>query len=499
MKIDAQPTWTKDLSKQALNSLSVNNERVEKGSDQILMNPAWEKVPDEQIFASLEEILAQVSLTPKLREIEDENRSKFGPRSRAVGWSERKDSLFAYFTGRDDTVSVKLTDDDYFGHGSLRPASVASAVKSLISSSSSGLPFMQKKGVIKGAALTEYDQLVDEYPCVLFTRTQDDWKTRNIWGYPVGDTIRELTYFNPALELEKKVRWRAALWGPDAVDVAVSSLLTRMNTDDVAWSVDFEQFDASIMPEYIQRAFSAIAGLYQDREGVARICERFLTIPIFVPDGEVSGVHGVPSGSTFTNTVDSLVQFMIAGVSPDHCQIQGDDGLYITPEGMRDSAMENFRHAKLSINESKSFIGNGQEATYLQRYYHRDYAFHGDTVRLGSFHGAHPLFGGVYSVYRALGRIKYLERWTNLESNEITGLDFFTLRTIMILENCKHHPAFEAIVKYAQSVDKTGLSFTDAGVKAYSRMQESRIRAGVTNEANISGIYNFESVKILNA
>ena len=483
MKVVADPTWLTSLSKEALSRVSHNNSRITDGSDQVLVNPAFTEVTDARVLQDVADILAKYPLTDQLQKVEDSQMSKFGPRSIAVPWVDRKESLFAYFKHND------YDPGEFASHGGrLRPVGTDVVKQNLLKSSSAGLPYMTKKGLVLEEAFSNYNEELGVYPCVLYTRTQEQEKTRNVWGYPVSDTIFEQSFHIPWLQREKKLKWRSALSGPDAVDRAMTAMLTHKTDDELVVCVDFSQYDASVSPEYSYNAFQGIASNFQNSSGedLYRLYRRFVTMPIYTPDGEVIGPHGVPSGSSFTNTVDSLVQYLASGMTYE-CQIQGDDGCYLVKRSERDSFAERFKEAGLILNESKSETYDSQEAIYLQRYYHPLY-------RNKSTGG----LGGVYSAYRAFNRIKYLERWTNMDRIGMEGSDFFALRTIMILENCKHHPAFPDIVRLAQSYDKKGLAFSQQGVTAFSRAMESKARAGVFN-GNLTevGVHRFETVKLL--
>jgi hypothetical protein len=324
---------------------------------------------------------------------------------------------------------------------------------------------------------------------MLYTRTQELGKTRNVWGFPVSDTLQEQRIFQPFLNVEKRFPHRAALHGPDTVDAAVSNLLMGVGEGDVVASLDFSSFDASVSPLLSYEAFFRIASYFQAhyQDDVYEVFRRFVTIPIWTPDGEIVGPHGVPSGSSFTNTVDSLAQFLAAD-QPMNCQIQGDDGIYVLPKSNLEKLHDRMRNAGFIINEAKSDVFEGAEGVYLQRYYHPNYR-----NRYGSG------LGGVYSVFRALARIKYLERWTNFTAMNIEGSDFFSIRTITILENCKHHPAFAELVTYVADLDSKSLQFSDQGLHAYSKGMDSKAKAGVFNQHGdfASGIHNFETMKLL--
>lgn len=485
MHIIAEPNWKKSLPKSALNSLSNNAKRTIEGSDEIIANPAYDSVSDDKIADRIESILSKVYVTSNLRKIEDANRDKFGPRSLAKKWVDRKASLSAYYEHKIDYDPGKF---ERIVDGPLRPTTEKTVASNLLKASSAGLPYMTKKGLVVSDAVAHWRVQKGKYPCVLYTRTQEQGKTRNVWGYPIADTIWEQLFFIPILAVEKTWFHRAALRGPDHVDTAVTSLLMGKRDDEIVYCVDFSAYDASVRPKNTYHAFEDFASLFQEQyhEEIYDLYRRFVSIGILTPEGEYSGIHGVPSGSSFTNTIDSEVQYRASNYH-EKCQIQGDDGLYLVNKSELDLLGDMFITAGLELNDSKSEKFETKEAIYLQRYYHEAY-----TAKRGGL-------GGVYSAYRAFSRIKYLERWTDFKKMGMDGSDFFSLRTITILENCKHHPAFEELVRLALSFDDKGLSYSEQGLRAYSKAQESKARAGVYNQYGLEkGIGDFETVKLLN-
>jgi hypothetical protein len=237
-------------------------------------------------------------------------------------------------------------------------------------------------------------------------------------------------------------------------------------------------------------AFDYFKSLYQVNyhDDLDKIYTRFNTIGLVTPDGVFDGPHGVPSGSTFTNEVDSVAQYLIAteyGLSSDNFDIQGDDGAYVVSDP--DSLKDYFRKHNLVVNDEKSYISKDY-LVYLQNLFHKDYERDG-------------IIGGIYPTYRALNRILYLERFTDLEEDDLKGQDYFSIRTISILENCKFHPLFKDLVKYVASLDKYGLAYSNSGLAKYAqRISQSSGVAGIFKyryEDDPKGLSNFETVKIL--
>lgn len=499
MKVEAHPNWLSLLNSQARNSVTVNNMRISEGSDEILINPAFERVSDEEIWSKLEKIFSGVHMTSTLTEIEESNRAKFGPRSIAVPWGDRKDNLFssyvhgAYETDRSMGKDAQNVPANVMRV--LRPTSADTAIKSLIPNSSAGLPYMRRKGKALPEITRDYHAAGGGYwPSVLFTRTQESKKTRDVWGISALDVIDDSRFFIPWKRVEQQFAWRAALRGPDYVDDAITSMIYSRRNDEVLQTVDFSAYDASISPEMSWNAFSFIGSWFHVAHGpsLEERWERMATVPIYTPDGEISGWHGVPSGTPWTNSIDSIVQMHAAHTfmefTGQEYQVQGDDGIYLIPAKKRDGFLKAFSDFGLKINEDKSSVGE-DEGIYLQRYYHPEYHFNGAQLGLG----------GVYALTRAALRIKYLERWTDFTREGIEGSDFFSLRTVMILENCKHHPGFEEFVRTVRDWDRYGLRFTSQGADAFSRMQQSRARAGLygASEDFKGGLESFETMRVL--
>ena len=94
-----------------------------------------------------------------------------------------------------------------------------------------------------------------------------------------------------------------------------------------------------------------------------------------------------------------------------------------------------------------------------------------------------------------------LERFTDFLDDGLDGKDFFSIRSISILENCKFHPLFSDFVKYVWSLDKYSLKFSDSSLRKYVEMMRSTEGTDglIRNQygTEVSGIRSFESFKII--
>lgn len=486
-----------NLDYSVVNKLTLNLNRVLTGSDEIYFTPIGKDNDPASLLSDLTKILSKGSnsISSNLQNLEQSNLSKFGPRSLAKPWFERKESLFDYFKHRKTSFELSKSAKEPGFKPNLRPLSVSSASKFLKRSTNSGLPYYTNKGSVVDEVVGSFSSLLlREDPCVLFTRTQEGGKTRNVWGYPIADTLNEMRYYQPLLAHQRKQNYRAALLGPDSVDEAISLMMKYHNKSTHSLiSIDFSSYDASVGKYLQEGVFDYIKALFQSSSNsdLDYIAHRFNTIGIITPDGLIEGSHGVPSGATFTNEVDSLAQYLVALSTGIECrmQIQGDDGAYLIPDSEVNALYNAFGESGLNVNVDKSVLSK-DHIIYLQRLYDPIY-------ERGGF------IGGIYSLYRALNRIIYQERYSDFMDYSLKGSDYYSIRTITILENCKYHPLFEDFVRFVASKDKYLLKFSPDSVTKYTRMLNSGTGTGglLINQYgdNLKGISRFETVKILNS
>lgn len=481
-----------NISDDVVRRLSLHLDRIVTGSDEVFLTPIGKDNDPSVVLSNFDKLFENnIALMNKdLINLELSNKSKYGPRSISKPWVDRKKSLTEYYK----SVSTNSPSVQKLESGSLRPISIDSGIKLLKNNTNSGLPYYTRKSKVKEKLKDKFVYLLEQkYPCILFTRTQEGNKTRNVWGYPIADTLNELLYYSPLLDYQRRLGWRSALLGPELVDRSVTSLIS--NADKLGrklLSVDFSAYDSSVNSNLQLNAFNYISSLFQSQfsEDINELFVRFNSIGIITPHGIMNGKHGVPSGSTFTNEVDSIVQYIIAReILPDNMmQIQGDDGAYSVEESNIQPLFDSFKHYGLNINVDKSYISDSF-LIYLQKLYHKEYLKDG-------------LIGGIYPVYRALCRIIFQERYSDFEDYDIKGKDYYSIRTISILENCKYHPLFPELVKFVYKLDKYSLSYTQQAKANYFRMIAQGPGAGglLVNQYGdrINGIDSFATVKLIN-
>jgi hypothetical protein len=96
----------------------------------------------------------------------------------------------------------------------------------------------------------------------------------------------------------------------------IAARMTRVENSGIRYSFDFSKFDASIPARLIDTAFSILGTYFDMSEDEKKVWDKvqhyFIHTPILMPDGNVYVKHkGVPSGSYFTQMVDSIVNYIL--------------------------------------------------------------------------------------------------------------------------------------------------------------------------------------------
>jgi len=487
-----------DVDQDVRRRLSINLEGISKGDNEAIITPMGRDYGPDYLIAKWDEVFQakKDTMNDVLMKIEEAQRGRTGPRSISKPWSERRAGILSSFEQTNlDYSALDATPLAFRGRNVLRPLTPKQAIKFLKNDTNSGLPYYTRKSKVKDRLIERFEALLSRKdPCILFTRTQEQGKTRDVWGFPSADTLNEMRFYRPLLEYQKKQFWRTALSGPDEMNKRITYIIKQAKLYNLEIiSVDFSSYDSSIKPGLQSKINLYYKYLFQDKyhNELDYICERKSTIGLLTPDGIMQGPHGEPSGSTFTNEDDSVGQFIVSKKSQalvrDLFEIQGDDGVYAVKKDMVSSLYNNFKRYGFKLNEDKS-DRSSDYAIYLQNLYHVDYEKGG-------------VIGGIYPTYRALNRIIYQERWSNFEEYNIKGSDYFAIRAICILENCKFHPLFKELVSFVAKYDKFGLRPTQKGISEYVRMitDTSGTEGILINQYgdNVKGIRNFDTVKII--
>lgn len=180
-------------------------------------------------------------------------------------------------------------------------------------------------------------------PCIAYHRVQhgpEGPKTRLVWGYPLSMTLLEARFARPLIKRFLEIRTPMTF---GLVKNEVGARVLETSRHGVVYGLDFSKFDSSIPTRLIMTAFEILKthfDMSSEDEGVWRIVrDYFINTLILMPDGFVYQKHcGVPSGSYFTQLVDSIVNYIIiqymvlvvTGEMVDNrlINVLGDDSLF---------------------------------------------------------------------------------------------------------------------------------------------------------------------------
>lgn len=190
-------------------------------------------------------------------------------------------------------------------------------------------------------------------PCLATTRTQEEKPGRLVWAYPLMMTILEGVIARPLLDY-----FKANLNTPMAFGMRSSYIGMQMR-NAVAHnchyvSMDASRFDSTIQAGVIKHAFNCLRTWFDLSDEVGFgwkvgdifdiVEDYFIHTPIVMPSPEGPKLytgkrHGVPSGSYFTQVVDSIANVAMIGtldflfklgIRTSEIFVLGDDMLFFS-------------------------------------------------------------------------------------------------------------------------------------------------------------------------
>lgn len=421
---------------------------------------------------------------PSLVDYENDLAKKVGPLSIQKPLKERLEDIDSYY----DSIlleSKPLPDaalaavvKEWANYRGLAIRSVQATVDKMKKSTNSGSPYFTKrravvdKTVPLSITLRDDNEIIQHLPmkdwlstAVLGWRGQEggptdlDVKQRVVWMFPFGVNIEELRFYQVAIEVAQQHNLVPAWVGMDAVDSAITKLFDTKGKTDLIVCTDFSKFDQHFNSDMQDAALKIISKiLNSSAESGYWLNEIFpikYCIPLAYDYGKIRrGLHGMGSGSGGTNFDETLVhralQYEAAMAHNQRLnpfsQCLGDDGILSYPGINAEDVMRVYSSHGQDMNLDKQYTST-LDCTYLRRWHHYDYRVNGVCV-------------GVYSTYRALGRLCEQERFYD---PEIWGPKMVALRQLSIIENCKYHPQREKFVEYCMKGDRYRLGLDIPG------------------------------------
>lgn len=225
-----------------------------------------------------------------------------------------------------DMILQPLTDDEV----------VSRALKL---NKSAGLPLMTSKEESLTYSFDRESQIrrgiKAPNPCVAYKRTQKGNKTRLVWGYPLEMTIMEARFARPLIQRFKRHATPMA-FGMSKCELGAKLYAYFKNQPGRTVCLDYSKYDSTLSASMIRQAFRVLATWFseedRDRLGWDIIVEYFVSTPIVMPDGHLytGKRHGVPSGSYFTQMIDSICNVALCYALQHACGVKFNDrSLYV--------------------------------------------------------------------------------------------------------------------------------------------------------------------------
>jgi len=306
--------------------------------------------------------------------------------------------------------------------------SISESVRSIPRSTSPGLPWITSKpGWKKGAILDSFLPSIASYwkrvgsglptiplpDCAAFARSHisspDVNKVRPVWAYPLHAVAQESRFAVPIIQLLKSQKiLQQSAYGMEMMKGGMTwlnSQAMRAKYFDPGCKfmmLDYSSFDSSVPAWLIRDAFKIIeekfdfasisqdgvvlpADASQERRKFKKMVDYFINTPIRNSDGRrFLKNHGVPSGSMFTNIIDTIVNLLVMYTVCDVCieavpifEIAfGDDGLICLPSTSL-ADIESFSQCAkilfgMTINIKKSYATSMVRNIHFLGYYNNN-------------------------------------------------------------------------------------------------------------------------------
>jgi len=527
-----------------------------KGQPKVWTAPFAKGDSMEKILNDWKDVLVSIKdKWPSLLEFENDLAKKVGPLSVQQPLEKRIPDIEHYWddillpSEPIDAEAIKAVSKEFAPLSPVHVRSQKNTLEMMKKSTNSGAPlFTKKRKVIKETypCTVEYEPN-DRFPWAVVRQYQpegptfttaiigwrgqeggpqeEDVKQRVIWMFPFSVNLCELQLYQPLIEGAQSHSLVPAWVSNELVDARITDLFDTKSPDDLIICTDFSKYDQHFNPHMQECAETILRNITPNTKDANRWINRVFPIKYHIPlvvsgytptDEEkdkqrsvggatwatdkvclLSGQHGMASGSGGTNVDETLthraLQYEVAlrhgkELNPNS-QCLGDDGILSYPGITVEDVVESYESHGQECNVDKQYAST-QDCVYLRRWHHKDYRTNGICV-------------GVYSTCRALGKLRYLERYMD---PEYWTPELVALRQLSIIENCKWHPLFHEFIEFCMKRDKYRLgidipgfldNLTKFAEKAIDHMPDFLGYTKTLQGDTIDGIASWEVVKYL--
>lgn len=470
--------------------------RVVKGQPNVYDTPFAKGESTSLLMKRWMDVLKSIDRTwPSLWSYEVDLANKVGPMSVMLPLKQRLKDIDSYYDGvllPSSPIAhsaVAAVVGEWSKLRGLEVRQQARTVELMKKSTNSGSPYFKKRREMISLTVpcsvsiyrNEVNQLLSaqqwKAAAILGWRGQEggpskqDVKQRVVWMFPFAVNIRELQVYQPIIEAAQKFNVVPAWVSMDEVDRAITRMFDTKRESDLVVCTDFSKFDQHFNADLSNAASEIISSLLSPGRDSSEWLEEVFPIKYMIPlaydwNTVRFGKHGMGSGSGGTNCDETLTHRALqyeaaqrhgAKLNP-YSQCLGDDGVLTYPGITVDDVVDAYTSHGLEMNPDKQYAST-QDCIYLRRWHHKDYRVDG-------------VCAGVYSTCRALGRLRYLERY---QDPKWWGPKAVALRQLSILENVKYHPMKEEFVEFCMKRDKYRLGVDIPDFLANIRVEAEKV------------------------
>nr|UAW00496.1 MAG: RNA-dependent RNA polymerase [Porcine picobirnavirus] len=454
---------------------------TESGNQDDYRPPFWKGKSRQSVLDDWQKVFDTLGVKekyPGLYDFEMDMKSKVGPLSIQQPLKNRMESIKSYYAKRPSVPiskdAIHATCKQFGKAGGIRLRSLESTAANMRLNTNSGVwKFTKRRRVLdetlkakirsdgKTMTITSHGK---EYrnAAILGWRGQeggihdDDVKQRVVFMCSFVQNVHELRFYQPAIQAFQKHNLIPAFVSMDAVDREITKLFATKNPNDVVVCTDFTKFDQHFNSDMQNAAAEVINYLAPSaKQWLEEVFPLKFYVPLICSEQIMfTGPHGMGSGSGGTNFDECMAHKALqheAALSHGqklnpHSMAYGDDGI-ITYTGVTvEQVIETYTKHGQEMNDQKQYVST-HDCIFLRRWHSTSYTKDGVMV-------------GVYSTFRALGRLLGQERFYD---PDVWGPQQVTLRAWSIIENCNHSPYFEQFVDFVIKGDKFRLGLDIPG------------------------------------
>lgn len=313
----------------------------------------------------------------------------------------------------------------------------------------SGYPRFTRRNLVRGEEVKDAESgAAYHYSAIILFRFYYG-KLRPVWMYPMSRNLREMRWQQPiqrALQ-NSPLPWVRAYLKPWEGYEFVKAELTKQWTGQQIIGGDTTKMDAHMRPAQLRLFYEIVKWLFQPAywNELWQDIYQVNTIPLIVSDKyKLEGIHGLASGSAWTQLSETTLQLFMAWNARVYGQGIGDDFYWLSNM----SAGELVKYLGkfgLPANAEKQSVGT-EHLTFLQRMNHQGFFSRDDRTVLG----------GYYPTVRALCSLLLPEKFHKAKQ---WNSDMFCARTYMVLENCVDDPCFDEFLSFVVRGQKDLIPF----------------------------------------